>query len=67
MTDTYTSENLFEAKVLTIQDSEEGKIGWVAFHGVRILVNLSLVPGIKVGEKVLVNGRVALSPVEEDL
>lgn len=57
---------LFEGTVLTVEKTPEGESGWVEHKGVRTLVNLSLVPGIKPGKKALVCGRVALSCLEEN-
>lgn len=59
-----SDEILFEGQVSKIEDSTDGKVGWVEFHGARILVNLALLPAIRVGDTVLVQGRFALSTVE---
>jgi len=58
------SDVLFEAHVLFVEDSDDGKTGIVDFQGVRIPINLSLVPGIRVGDVVLIEGRFALTRVE---
>ncbi len=62
MSDLFTNIR-FEARVLVVEDSEEGKTGLVNFHGVRIPVNFSFLPGIQVGDVVLIEGRVALSQI----
>jgi hydrogenase maturation factor len=59
------SDVLFEAQVLYLEDSEDGKTGVADFQGVRIPVNLSLVPGIRPGDIVLIEGRIALTRVED--
>lgn len=59
-----SEEILFEGKVLRIREEEDMKDGWVELHGVRIRVNLSLVPEVQEGDRVLVQGRMALSRIE---
>lgn len=59
-----SEEILFEGKVLRIRDEEDVKDGWVELQGVRIRVNLSLLPEVEVGDRVLVQGRMALSRIE---
>jgi hydrogenase maturation factor len=58
-------EILFEARVLSVEDSTEERIGMVDFHGVRIAIQLSLVPDVKPGDRILVQGRFALARVED--
>ncbi|MCI0441696.1 HypC/HybG/HupF family hydrogenase formation chaperone [bacterium] len=65
MSDVAPGEILFEARVLSIADSEEGRLGLVNFRGVRILIQLSLLPEVQPGDFVLVQGRFALSRLEE--
>jgi hydrogenase maturation factor len=55
---------VFEGKVLRIREDEDEKNGWVDLHGVRIRVNLSRVPDVREGDRVLVQGRTALSRIE---
>ena len=62
-----SEELLFEGKVLRIRDEEDLKDGWVEIHGVRVRVNLSLVPEVQVGDRVLVQGRTALSRIENSV
>jgi hydrogenase maturation factor len=59
------SDVLFEAQILYIEDSEDGKTGIADFQGVRLPVNLSLIPGIRPGDIVLIEGRMALARVED--
>ena len=54
----------FEGRVLSIEETEEGLVGWVEVRGARIRVNLSLVPEVRPGDWVLVQGKVALGRVE---
>ena len=54
----------FEGKVLRILDEQEQKNGWVDLQGVRIRVNLSRLPDVHEGDHVVVQGRMALSRVE---
>jgi hydrogenase maturation factor len=61
----FVGEPVFEGQVLSLEQSEHGTEGWVDFHGVRTRVNLSLVPGVEAGQWVVVNGRVAISRLEE--
>lgn len=60
------NEILFEGRISMIEQTRDGKVGWVDFHGARILVNLSLISEAEVGDRVLVQGRFALSSVEVD-
>jgi hydrogenase maturation factor len=57
-------EVLYEGKVLRIRQQHERTDGWVDLHGVRIRVNLTPVPDVKVGDHVLVQGRTALSRID---
>ena len=59
------AEFSFEGKVLALRNSDEGIVGWVEFQGIRFRVNLSLLPGIHEGEKVMVCGRTAMSRANE--
>jgi hydrogenase maturation factor len=59
-----TSEIIFEGKVIRIQELEDQKQGWVELRGVRVRVDLSLLPAVQVGDHVLVQGRLALSRIE---
>ncbi|HSE43535.1 MAG TPA: HypC/HybG/HupF family hydrogenase formation chaperone [Acidobacteriota bacterium] len=59
-------EILFEAEVLSVEDSSEGRIGVVQFHGVKIRVYLSLLPEVGQGDVVLIQGRFALSRREDE-
>lgn len=61
-----SDEIMFEGHVSKVEDSADGKVGWVEFHGARVMVNLSLVPSVQEGDTVLVQGRFALSTVEGD-
>lgn len=65
MRDLAPDEILFEARVLSVQGSNEERIGMVDFRGVRIVIHLSLVPEVKPGDLILVQGRFALAQVEE--
>lgn len=60
-----SGEILFEGKVLRILQEEDGKNGWVDLQGVRIRVNLSLLPEVHEGDCVLVQGRMALSRIDK--
>jgi hydrogenase maturation factor len=60
-----SNEIMFEGQVSKIEDSPEGKIGWVVLNGARVMVSLSLLPAVHEGDTVLVQGRFALSAVEE--
>jgi hydrogenase maturation factor len=59
-----SEEILFEAKVLSVEDTEEGKMGVVEYCGVKIEINLSLVPESQTTDIVLVQGRFALARIE---
>lgn len=59
-----SSEVFFEGEVVRIREQEDQKDGWVELQGVRIRVNLSLLPKVQVGDRVLVQGRMALSLVQ---
>lgn len=59
-----SSEVYFEGKVVRIREQEDQKEGWVEFQGVRIRVDLSLLPQVQIGDRVLVHGRMALSLVQ---
>lgn len=59
-----SADVLFEGKVVRIRSQEEQTDGWVDLHGVRIRVNLTFVPDVKVGDHVLVQGRIALSRID---
>lgn len=61
-----SDEIMFEGQLFKVEDSAEGKIGWVEFHGARVMVSLSLLPFVHEGDTVLVQGRFALSAVEEE-
>lgn len=65
MRDLSPEEILFQARVLSIQGSNEERTGTVDFRGVRIAINLSLVPDVKPGDLILVQGRFALALVED--
>jgi len=56
-------EMVFEGKVLRIREEHDEKRGWVDLHGVRIRVNLSMLPEVREGDRVLVQGRTALSRI----
>ena len=58
-------EILFQARVLSVQGSDEERTGMVDFRGVRMEINLALVPDVKPGNLVLVQGRFALALVED--
>lgn len=55
----------FEGRVLSVEETAEGLAGWVEVRGARIWVNLSLVPEVRPGDRVLVQGKVALGKLEE--
>jgi hydrogenase maturation factor len=65
MRDLSPEDILFEAQVLSVEDSDEGRIGMVDLHGVRIVVHLSLIPEARPGDVILVQGRFALSRMED--
>jgi hydrogenase maturation factor len=65
MSDLAPEEILFETRVLSVLQSNEGRIGIVDFHGVRFVIHLSLLPDVKAGDVVLVQGRFALARVED--
>lgn len=65
MRDLAPEEILFQARILSIEGSDEERTGMVDFRGVRLEINVSLVPDAKPGNLVLVQGRFALAVVED--
>jgi hydrogenase maturation factor len=59
------SEVLFEARVFRLDDSDELLAAWVDYRGARLKINLEMVPEAEPGDVVLVQGRVAISRIEE--
>ena len=57
---------LFEAKVITIEREGDEISGYVEMKGLQVKVDLSLVPNIVEGERVLICGRVGLSSVAKN-
>ncbi len=56
----------FEATILRIEEGEDGRLAWVEYRGVRVQVSLAFVPNARPGDRVLVQGRVALSLISEE-
>ncbi len=56
----------FEAVILQLEETDEGRMAWVEYRGVRVRVSLALVPDARPGDRVLVQGRTALSVLIEE-
>lgn len=56
---------MFEATLLEIEETPDGRQGKVVNKGVRMTVSLDLVLDAQAGDTVLIQGRMALSLVED--